>query len=314
MVDSPPLMFIRKQIDYLLSAADRFIWQSERSVDTLSGYFFVFKAFPKDLKSKQRVQWAELQAQTLSPFTNGVEYSYLSDAGLHLWISQGQTKGIPETASQQALPDGDHHVQGELQKYIQTWENGIMLKCLAISESSAKQVETENWLKVSRYSAWAVRRKIDEKLQQPAMWLGLGAFATLSALIWLGVASLTLQLQESNGQKEVNLLETSLGEQLAEQSRLQNAQQTLALLQNWQKEHGFLPESFGSIASQLNLYGEWKANSISWQNQTLEIELQATNIDIAALIGELEKIDMIKQVNIRPHAASDTWILEANIK
>jgi Tfp pilus assembly protein PilN len=314
MVDSTPLLFIQKQLDYLLSAVDRFIWQSEQSVDTLSNYFFVFKAFPKELKAKQRVQWAELQAQTLSPFSNSSKYCYLSDAGLHLWVSQGQAKGIPETAIQQNLSDGEHQIQGEHKQYVQTWKNGIMLKCFTLSASSGKTQDSKLNLEIHKHSAWAVRRKIDKQLQQPTTWIGLGAFVSLCALVWLGAASLTLQLQESNGQKKIDLLETTLGEQLAEQSRLQNAQQTLMLLRNWHNEHGFLPESIGAVATKLNLRGEWKANSISWQNHTLEIELLAANLDIAALVGELENIDMLKQVNIRPHAADDTWILEANIK
>jgi hypothetical protein len=313
MVDNPPLMLIQKQRDYWLNAVDRFIWKSEQSVDTLSNYFFVFKAFPKDLKGKQRVQWAELQAQTLSPFSNSSQYNYLSDVGLHLWVNQGSAKGVPETAIQQSLPDGEHHIQGEEHQYKQTWLDGLMHKCFTISENISSQQKKFD-LKISRHSPWAVKRKIDQHLLQPATWVGLCAFVFTCALVWLGAASLTLHLQESNAEQQINQLEISLGQQLAEQSRFQHKQQTLLLLKNWHNEHGFLPESLGAVAAKLNLQGEWKANTISWQNHTLAIELLATNLDIAALIGELENIDMLEQVNIRPHAANDTWILEAKLK
>jgi hypothetical protein len=32
------------------------------------------------------------------------------------------------------------------------------------------------------------------------------------------------------------------------------------------------------------------------------------------LVGDLELIDILQQVNIRPHNADNTWILEARLK
>lgn len=314
MMDNPPLTLVRKQIDYWLSAADRFIWQSEQSVDSVSNYFYVFKTFPKELKGKQRVQWAELQAQTLSPFSNCTRYSYLSDVGLHLWISQGQVVGIPETASQQSLDDGEHLVRGASQQYSQSWQNGLMLKCYAVSPENSQSQDEKPSTEINRHSSWAVNRHIDEWLQRPLTWIGITAFVSCCALIWLGAAGLTLHLQGANAENQITQLETTLGEKLAEQSKLQQTQQTLSLLQSWHNEYGFLPESLGEVAAILSMQGQWKANVIAWQNHHLEIELLAKNIDIAALVGELENIDKLEQVNIRPHAANDTWILEADIK
>jgi hypothetical protein len=314
MVNSSPLMFVRKQIDNWLSAADRFIWQSEQSVDYVSNYFYVFKIFPKELKGKQRIQWAELQQQTLSPFSNCTRYAYLSDAGLHLWISQAQEAGIPETAAQQSLGDGEYLVRGENQQYKQNWQNGIMLKCFAVSSESTQSHDEKSSIHIIKHSSWAVRRKIDEWLQRPSAWIGITAFVSCCALVWLGAASITLHLQGAAAENQIDQLESTLGEKLAEQSKLQQTQQTLSLLKIWHNEYGFLPESLGEVAAILSLQGQWKANVIAWQSKHLEIELLAENIDIAALVSELESIDKLEQVNIRPHAANDTWILEADLK
>lgn len=308
------MVFVRKQIDYWLNAADRFIWQSEQSVDSASNYFYVFKTFPKELKGKQRVQWAELQAQTLSPFSNCTKYAYLSDAGLHLWISQDQVEGLPETACQQSLNDGEHLVRGGSQLYKQTWQNGIMLKCFAVSSQSIQLQDEKSSIEINKDSSWAVRRKIDQWLQRPSTWIGITAFVSCCALVWLGAASLTLHVQGAAAGNQISQLETTLGEKLAEQSKFQQTQQTLSLLQSWHNEYGFLPESLGEVAAILSLQGQWKANVIAWQSHHLEIELLAKNIDIAALVGELENIDKLELVNIRPHAANDTWVLEADIK
>jgi hypothetical protein len=127
-------------------------------------------------------------------------------------------------------------------------------------------------------------------------------------------AYVTLNVQRHNAEQNITALQESLGEKLAEQAKLQNQQQNLLTLQNWHREFGFLPESFAAIVEKISLQGDWKANSVSWQNRLLTLELTAQNIDIAKLVAELESVPRLAQINIRPHLAENTWVIEASVK
>ena len=101
------------------------------------------KPFPGGLSQQQKKSWAELQAQSLSPFQSGDRYYYSSSAGLHLWVTQERFDGLPETASQQTLEDGQHIISGEYYQYQQTWDNDVMVECVTLPDEKGL-TEVEN--------------------------------------------------------------------------------------------------------------------------------------------------------------------------
>lgn len=301
----------QQQLNTLLNAADHFIWPQKQVVDTQSKLFFVYKPYPKQLKRNQITQWATLQSHALSPFTNGHHYQYLSATGLHLWFSQSALTGTPETAMQVSLEDGVHLVKGTQFTYQQTWRNNILVNCTTVnSNTDAATIP----LTINKRDPWAISRKIDNHLKRPSTWLGLSAFIGLCATVWFAAAYITLSIQRHNAEQHIEALQTSLGEKLSQQANLQNQQQNLLTLQNWHSEFSFLPESFAAVVEKISLQGTWNANSISWQNRLLSIELSAPNLDIAKLVAELESVPRLAQINIRPHLAENTWVLEAVVK
>jgi hypothetical protein len=297
-------------IDQSLTLIDRLIWPSEQQRDEVSSSFYVFKVYPKSLKTKEIKQWADLQVSTLSPFSQGDHYYYLSKKGLHLWVTASKFKGIPETAYQSALEDGEHIVLGKQDNYRQVWKDGIMVSC----SPAAKDTARHPTLPISFNQSWAVTRNIDIKLKQPNVWLGLCSFALFCSFLWWATGYTTIFLQEKNAEQEASQLAESLGEKLDLQNTLRNNIQLLAGLNKWHQDFEFMPETFALIAEKLNQQGKWRANSLIWQNKTMEIELLSKDIDITSLVIELEKIGALQNVSIRPHDANDTWILEAKAK
>ena len=301
---------MQAHIDQSLALVDRLIWPSQQQRDETSSSFYVFKVYPKSLKTKEIKQWADLQISTLSPFSQGDHYYYLSKKGLHLWVAAGKFSGIPETAYQNALEDGEHIVTGKQDNYRQVWKDGSMYSC----SSALKETSNQQPLPISFNQPWAVTRNLDKQLKQPTVWLGMCFFALLCCFLWWATGYATISLQEKNAEQEVSQLTETLGEKLNLQNTLRNNTQLLAGLNSWHQNYDFLPETFALVAEKLNQQGKWRANSLIWQNKTMEIELLSKDIDITSLVSELEKIGSLQQVSIRPHDANDTWILEAETK
>ena len=316
MLVAEQLMQTQKQFEKTLTLIDQFILPTVETVDTNTKIFFVFKPYPKQLKRKQIEQWALLQCTSLSPFIGGQHYQYLSKAGLHLWICQDKFYGVPETAMQNTLPDGNHLVAGITHWYQQTWRNGLLINCFCIdrTEITPDIMETVLQLPYDKAASWAVTREIDKQLKKPSIWLAITLFISLCASIWQISSKLTSSIQNSRAEEKIVELQDSLGEQLARQSQLQNQQQGLMTLQNWHNEFGFLPETFAAVAQKMNLQGEWQANAIAWQNGTLAIEIYSTALEIAILVAALEQSESLQKINIRPHANNNTWILEVTVK
>jgi hypothetical protein len=297
-------------IDQSLALVDRLIWPSQQQRDETSPSFYVFKVYPKSLKGKEIEQWADLQVSSLSPFSQGDHYYFLSKTGLHLWVTAKKFLGIPETAYQSALEDGEHIVIGKQDNYRQVWKDGTMQLCSPAHKETSKQQP----LPISFNKPWAVTRNIDTKLKQPNVWLGMCGFVLLCSLLWWATGYATIVVQKDNAEQEASQLTESLGEKLDLQNTLRNNTQLLAGLNNWHQEFDFLPETFALIAEKLNQQGKWRANSLIWQNKTMEIELLSKDLDITSLVSELETISALQRVSIRPHDANDTWILEAQAK
>jgi hypothetical protein len=307
-------MQTQKKIDHILTQIDHFFWPSTETIDVNTKVFFVFKPYPKHLKRNQIEQWAILQCKSLSPFTTGDHYQYLSKAGLHLWISQTDIHGKPETALQASLSNGSHMVAGKKHLYQQTWSDGFLINCLILDKSLQQQTDFVLPLVINQVAPWAVTRKIDRQLKTPSTWLAFSLFVLLCGAVWHTAGFLTLNMQYQHAEQSANDLQQELGEQLARQDLIQRQQKSLTSLQTWQSEFGFLPETFAAIVEKLNQLGTWQGNSIVWQSRTLVIELVAKELDIAALVAELEEVDSLAKVNIRPHISNDTWILEATLK
>jgi hypothetical protein len=312
MLVAEQLMQTQKQFEKTLTLIDQFIWPAAETVDTNTKIFFVFKPYPKQLKRKQIEQWALLQCTALSPFIGGQHYQYLSKAGLHLWICQDKFHGVPETAMQNAMPDGSHRVVSANHHYQQTWRDGLLIGCFTVA--SAEDSGAALPLHINKRTPWAVTRKIDQQLKKSATWLAIIFFISLCGGIWQLSSYLTLSMQQASAEQQITELQDSLGEQLARQSQLQNKQQGLLMLQNWHAEFGFLPETFAAVADKINIQGEWQANAIAWQNRTLIIEISSTKLDIATLVAELEQVESLNKINIRPHVNDNTWILEVSVK
>jgi hypothetical protein len=309
-----PQMQTKNTIDHLLAQADRFIWPENAEVDTDSKAFFVFRPYPKHIKRNQIEQWAQLQCKALSPFVGGKHYHYLSKVGLHLWISQVGFRGLPETALQKPLNNGTHLTAGTKHFYQQTWSEGLLMSCLVVEPSAQQNGSVASTLEIDNGAPWAVTRNIDHQIKTPTTWLSICVFLLICGVIWHSVGILTLNFQYSHAESEAEKLQGELGEKLSRQDRVKSQQRSLANLQKWQNEFGYLPETFAAIVDKINLQGKWKANSIAWQNRTLVLELISTELDIASLVSALEQEHSLARVNIRPHVNENTWILEATLK
>jgi hypothetical protein len=306
---------IQKQFENMLARVDQFIWPAAKTLDIESKSFFVFKPYPKQLRRNQIEQWASLQCTALSPFVNGDSYHYLSKAGLHLWVCQNRFHGIPETAMQMVLADGEHVIAGKNMRYHQTWHSGLLIACDTVpNDAIEKTLNAAEPLRIDKRKPWAVNRQIEQQLKMPSVWLAIVCFVSLCVAVWQGAAYATLSVQQMNAGKDISELQDTLGEQLAQQSQLQSQQEGLLLLQRWHSKFGFLPETLAALASKINQQGEWEANVITWQNRTMTLEISASNLDIASLVNELEQSRSLTQINIRPHAKENTWVLEASVK
>ncbi|ALS99260.1 hypothetical protein [Lacimicrobium alkaliphilum] len=288
---------------------NQFFFPAREAVDEQSRTLYVFKAFPAQLKAREIKQWVELQQHALSPFENGDRYAYQSRHGLHLWFSQSPLQGIPETALQSAMPDGEHFVQGKKFCYRQQWRSGLMQSCVTLtSNNDEHQLES---LGLGNNKPWAMQRKLDVVVRDANSWLIFCSFVLLCGLLWSAAGYATLSAQQVRAEQRAEQLTDSLGSKLNQQAAVRAGQQQLAWLQNWQSQYGVLPESFAVIASAISEQGEWKTNQIRWQNRTIEVEFTSAQVDIAALVSAVENTGLLRDVNIRPQTSGDAWILEA---
>ena len=94
--------------------------------------------------------------------------------------------------------------------------------------------------------------------------------------------------------------------------KLEEQGKIIALLQTWQSEHGYLPESLSLIASVINPLGGWRIQEIFWQENKLTLQLDTGEMDLAALVIEMESIPSIRSVAIKPYGGTDNFLLEAS--
>ncbi|MBN7820434.1 hypothetical protein KJY73_14980 [Bowmanella sp. Y26] len=268
---------------------------------------YVFRPRPKQLKQSELENWTSLQIKTLCPFVNGFHYSHISPAGLHIWFSNQAFSGIPETALQTALPDGDFVIKGQRFTYEQTWHNAVLVSCEIVDEKSHAQESVA----IETNKPWATEVKLKKTLVSPLTWLVIGGFTLLCFILWFAISFLTLSMQEHSTKQESERLSELSGERIVQQTALREQQQQVQLINEWLNIHGQLPETLGLVAEKINKQGSWKVNQIRWQNKAMELELQGENIDIAQLITDLETIPELQSVSIRPFSSGGAWIIEA---
>ena len=294
----------RERLLHWLDLVDQTIWPVRYTADSTSTCFFTYKPFPGDLTRHQAQSWAALQCKALSPFESGDHYYYLSTQGLHLWITRETFSGLPETAVQSRLSDGKHRVRGENFHYLQTWQHGVMTACVTTSAAGDSP-------SIDLDQPWAVKRRLDTAAKSATTWMLLVGIVFICALSWTGAGLLTLFGQQIVTEHATNELNVVIGDTLDKRTQFKRQQATLALLGDWRTEEGHLPESMGRVAERINPLGAWAAKEISWQDRQLLLELDVGNIDIAQLVQELESVDGLSSISIRPHGGAGTWLLEA---
>ena len=228
---------------------------SEIVVDSATNCFYVFKSFPETLSTKQKKNWAELQSQALSPFDGGDRYFYLSEEGLHLWLSRDKLNGLPETAAQAALSDGQHLASGLKHQYQQTWLNGIMLECITVPETLSVDIANQV---LDFAQPWATESQLRNEVRSPTFWATVATILFLMVLVWFGSGAITLIVQAELFERQNKKLDPIVTSQLDQRTRLVDQQQVLKLVNDWHQEYGFLPESLSVLVEHINPLGTWE--------------------------------------------------------
>ncbi len=290
-----------------LNKLEAILWQDEYNVDIESETYYVFKTFPASLKSKQRADWAKVQARVLNPFVGGDVYYFITSEGVAIWTTPGHFKGVPETAAQQSLSDGTHLVKGEHYCYQQDWIAGNMVACQVLIDPPSQNSIS---LQPEGYQYWARHRKIDLWLKEAWSWGLICTFLFGIALCWQGGSFVSLTIQGHQLDSQINELESRVGERLDEQAKLRNNQQFVSGVRGWQSETGYLPQTLAGVLLELNSSENWSVNLLEWQLRALKLELQMADLDITDLVTKLEQNPLFEKVAIRPHARKNTWVLE----
>lgn len=298
-------------IDNFLERLEGLIFDNRMDVDFETKAFYVYRAYPSSLKSSQLNDWVSLQKRTLSPYVGGDVYSFAGKYGLCLWASPHEIKGIPETAMHAALTDGVQWVKGTHFYYQEQWSKGELI-ALKYSVDAPNDAQIQD-IDVLKSSAWAKHRKIDKIIQEPLTWGAVAVFlfstwVAVNAGSWLGT---TQQLSEYTSR--ATSLEERLSDKLVLQATYQRQEQLISGIQNWQTEAIYLPFVLAAVAEPVVNQTMWDADAIAWQNNTLDIELISTDINITALISALEQREEFESVSIRPSTSQNTWNLQAKL-
>lgn len=301
----PALITLKEK---LLNFLNGLIYKGKVTGDGRSRTFYTFKAYPKSLKASQIDEWVSLQCRVLVPFVGGDHYHYLHSDGLCFWSSMSAFDGIPETALQQTLNDGTHLVKGEKFYYLQQWQNKRMVSCELVDKEQVDSLSVFNI--TPSIHGWAQTRDIDVWLSKPITWAAIATSVALlfGASLLAGYVTMSLQLSSLSGQQAA--IEQELGDKLSKQTELRQLSQTLTDIVDWQYSNGMLPPAIAAVVSVVRSQAEWKTTLISWQNRTLLVELTAPQLDIAALVTELESTGNFRNVTVRPGRTSSTWEVE----
>ncbi|MBD1389807.1 hypothetical protein IC617_10245 [Neiella sp. HB171785] len=287
------------------------LWPEQQEADCSSRCYYCYKPYPIGLKGDALQQWAALQAQRLNPYHNGHSYSYLAKSGVAIWVSPSPFQGIPETACQQAMPDGTHVLHGNEQLYKQRWLNGSMVECLSIA---SQQELGASPTAINTQAPWAINHPFEQLIAKPVFWALTCSVVAFICLLWLAVGYTALSFQSILANERSAQIELELGDKLTQQMELQSQQSAIAGLSRWRMEYGVFPEAFAVVASIINQQGDWVVDVVQWQNKRLSIEFKANSLDITQVVSNLENSSVIANASIRPGSTSGVWIVEVGVK
>lgn len=296
-------------LDRVLDYIESVFWQEQTKTDNTTPIFYVYKAYPSSLNGKRLESWIKLQEKVLSPYKNGDCHSVNLKKGVALWMSNTSLVGIPETAKQQALPDGTFFVRGDTFMYRQEWKGGVMTACETLS---LRSLNDDTILLSDRTSknAWAQSRHVDEFIKKPIFGFFVLAFLTFIFSVWLGTAYITQSLAVSNLNSEMHSLEASVGDTLATRDTFQKNALQIQQLTNWKNELADLPSILAVVVVEVEKQTPWVAGKIQWQNRALKITLFSNELEITSLVKNLEETGLFDSVAIRPQDKAGLWTLE----
>lgn len=311
MISNHAAIVQSKWLAPVLDHLESLFWGKSVECDSTTASFYVFKPYPSSLKIAQYQDWGRLQSKTLSPFENGESYVHLSRNGVSVWAVPESFKGIPETAMQEALPDGQFIVKGERLYYEQHWKNGVMQTCRVTTVSEADKESVITLQGTGRSTiGWAVKRNIDTWLSKPVTWYGVAAFIFISLFIWELGGTLSHVKQLQSIEAETTELEERVGDKLAQQNTFLQQQNVLSTLSQWQNSNGFLPQTLAKVAGVVLEGDNWQVDNIEWQGKRLVLQIQLNKTEISTLVSRLEQTDYFSDVSIRPNSKSNFWELE----
>ncbi|MFC4700068.1 hypothetical protein ACFO4O_07875 [Glaciecola siphonariae] len=292
-----------------LDAIDRAVWpvQSEVDNETLTHYFY--QRYPKNLSTDELKQWCQLQAEVLAPFPTSYHYMHRSAQGLHVWFSPSPLNGIPETAAQSAMSNGRHVVKGERYHYLQTWQDNILISCFELQHPSQQQTQDAVDIPTQHYG-WASERKLASHAKTPLFWAGVSSVLFVVTMLFIAGSALMTSSQTALLSAKSDELSELVGPKLNEQSTLTAYVNRVNHITGLQRENAFLPEAIAIAFTLLPSSQRITVQSILWQNNSLNLDIQGNAIDITSIIAEAENNEQILRANIRPQGNEDTWVLE----
>ncbi|MFC3121949.1 hypothetical protein [Agaribacter flavus] len=298
-------ILLKNVVGSLLDKIEPLLSENKIEIDDTSHFFYVFKKYPNNLSRSELNKWRTLQQEVLSPFKESKIYRFDSKLGIHLWYTKSDYNGIPETALQKPLNNGEHVVKSIHFAYRQHWQDGILASCIALHESP------ENACKINTsVSGWAIQKRAKKVLTAPLTWFKAVLLLLILFTITMTSAWLTHYYQLTSITAENEVLADAVSPKLLKREKLVNAIQTLETVGDWQNEFFELPVALGMAINELNSSSNIKINRWQWQNKMLIIEFSSEDTDITRLVERTQQIENVDGANIKPHNDEDTWLLE----
>lgn len=300
------------KFDRVLDHLDSIFWDEQLQTDHQTPAFYVYKSYPSSVSGKRLESWIKLQEKALSPYKSGKCYSIALKKGVAFWFAKSEFNGAPESSRQRALSDGTWFVKGKSLAYRQTWQDGIMLNCelLALATLPEDSVAIGE---LERKSSWAQSRQIDEFIRQPIFGFTIVGVAALFVAVWLSTAYFAQFVGEQRLASTMSELDDALGETLLERERYQRNLQSEQGLSEWRNQFGHLPDTLAAVITIVEKQTPWKAGKIRWQSGLLKVTLFSQELDITALVKDLEDTALFKSVSVRPQEKAHLWSLEVEV-
>lgn len=269
---------------------------------------YLFRAFPERIKLAEKHKWINLQVATSSPFIKSHNYHYVSDKGVHIWYSKTPFEGIPETAMQPPLSDGEHLVASHNSHYRQVWQGSKLMECYVI----AAEAPDDSFVKINVDAelGWAIQREVVQWFSQPFTWYkALLGFSGL-VFVWYLASWLTLVIQLNYIESETARLSEDSMEQIDVQTEMASKVEAYQFIDDWKGHGNLIQESFAVIASILEDNIQWSLMSLNVDNDLVQLEFKTENSDFTNIIPQLEETGRFSNIKIRPLSQTNTWMFE----